>query len=74
MLVAGGGKTITPTSLTYASVVSRDSVHIFLTIVAFNDLTFLACDIQNAYLTAPYRENVWTIARPEFGYDAGKPY
>jgi hypothetical protein len=29
-------------------------------------------DIDNAYLTAPITENVWTVLGPEFGEDAGK--
>jgi hypothetical protein len=31
----------------------------------------MACDIQNAYLTADCREKIWTIAEPEFGSEAG---
>ena len=71
-MVAGGHMTTSPSSLTYSSVVSRDSVRIALTIAALNDLSIRACDIQNAYLTAPCREKIWTIAGPEFGSDAGK--
>ena len=51
-LVAGGHLTDTLSSLTYSSVVSRDSVRIALTVAALNGLNVLACDIQNAYLTA----------------------
>ena len=70
--VAGGHTTEVPDSLiTYASVVSRDSVRIALTIAALNDLKVMACDIQNAYLTADCREKIWTIAGPEFGSEAG---
>ena len=71
-MVAGGHKTEVPHSLTYSSVVSRDSVRIAFTIAALNDLKVLGCDIQNAYLTAPTREKVWTIAGPEFGTEKGK--
>ena len=69
--VAGGHTTEVPSSLTYASVVSRDSVRIALTIAALNDLKVMACDIQNAYLTADCREKIWTKAGPEFGSEAG---
>ena len=31
----------------------------------------MACDIQNAYLTAPCREKIWTIAGLEFGPEVG---
>lgn len=71
-LVAGGHKTDVPSHLTYSSVVSRDSVWIALTIAALNGLSILACDIQNAYLSADCREKCFTIAGPEFGSDAGK--
>jgi Reverse transcriptase (RNA-dependent DNA polymerase) len=69
--VAGGHTTEVPSTLTYASVVSRDSVRIALTIAALNGLQVLACDIQNAYLTADCREKIWTRAGPEFGSEAG---
>jgi hypothetical protein len=72
-MVAGGHVTETPSTLTYSSVVSRDSVRIALTIAALNGLKVLVCDIQNAYLTAPCREKIWTVAGPEFGpEDQGK--
>ena len=52
-LVAGGHMTDAPPVLTYASVVSRETVRIALTMAALNDLEVKASDIQNAYLTAP---------------------
>ena len=70
-LVGGGHTTQTPTSITYSSVVSRDSVRIALTVAALNGLDLLACDIQNAYLTAKCREKIWTKAGPEFGSEEG---
>ncbi len=45
-LVAGGHKTGAPTSITYSSVVSRDSVRICLLAAALNGLEVLACDIK----------------------------
>ena len=71
-LVADGHKTDAPTSITYSSVVSRDSVRIALTIAALNGLQVFVCDIQNAFLTAPCREKLYTVAGPEFGSDEGK--
>ena len=71
-MVAGGHMTDTPPSITYSSVVSRDSVRIAFTIAALNNLKVLGCDIQNAYLTAPVREKIWTKAGAEFGDDQGK--
>ena len=64
--VAGGHMTETPAKLTYASVVSRDSVNIALTIAALNGLDILPWDIQNAYFTDRCWEKIWTRAGPEF--------
>lgn len=58
--------------MTYASVVSRETVRIALTVAALNDLEVKASDIQNAYLTAPCKEKIWTTLGLEFGEDAGK--
>ena len=57
-LFGGGHMTEAPYSITYFSVVSRDSIRIALTISELNGLDLLACDIQNAYLTAKCRENI----------------
>jgi hypothetical protein len=70
--VAGGHTTYTPHAMAYASVVSRESVRIDLTLAALNDLDVNMADIENAYLTAPITEKVWTVLGPEFGDDAGK--
>jgi hypothetical protein len=50
--------TETPTSITYSSVVSRDSMRIAFLIAALNDLDIMACEDSNAYLNAPYREKI----------------
>jgi hypothetical protein len=71
-LVAGGHLTDPPASITYSSVVSRDSVRIMFLIAALNDLQVLAADIGNAYLNAPNRERVYAIAGKEFGSRAGE--
>ena len=71
-MVGGGHQTATPAALTYSSVVSRDSVRILLTIAALHELKVSVCDIQNAYLTAPCREKIWTIAGDEFGHEKGQ--
>ena len=71
--VTGGHTTETPMSLIYFSVLSRDSVRIILLIAALNGLQVMACDIQNAYLTAKCREKIWTYAGPEFGSECGQP-
>ena len=72
-LVAGGHMTeVTSATMTYASVVSRESVRIALTLAALNDLEVKTADIENAYLTAPIGEKIWCTLGPEFGEDAGK--
>ena len=71
-LVAGGHMTDAPPVLTYASVVTRETVRIALTMAALNDLEVKASDIQNAYLTAPCEEKIYTKLGPEFGPDEGK--
>jgi hypothetical protein len=58
--------------MTYASVVSRESVSIALTMAALHDLDVMMGDIENAYLTAPITEKVWTVLDPEFCEDTGK--
>jgi hypothetical protein len=65
--VAGGHTKYTPHAMTYASVVSRESMRIALTLAALNDLDVKMADIENAYLTAPITEKVWTVLGPEFG-------
>ena len=69
--VAGGHMTEAPASLTYSSVVGRDSVKIAFLLAALNDLDLMACDIGNAYLNAPCREKVWFIAGKECGHEEG---
>jgi hypothetical protein len=39
---------------------------------SLNDLDVKMADIENAYLTAPITEKVWTMLGPEFVDDAGK--
>ncbi len=73
-LVAGGHWTDTPATITYASVVSRETLCLALTIASLNDLEVKVEDVLNTYITAPVKEKVWTILGPEFGHDAGKCY
>jgi Reverse transcriptase (RNA-dependent DNA polymerase) len=66
-LVAGGHRTDDPGVPTYASVVSRESVRLGLLIAALNDLEVFTADIQNAYLTSPCKEKIYTKLGLEFG-------
>ena len=72
ILVAGGHVTEPPYTITYASVVSRKTVHVALTVEALNDLQVRASDIDNDYIQAPVAEKIWTVLGPEFGPDAWK--
>ncbi len=71
-LVAGGHQTEAPAIITYASVVSRETVHLALTIASLNDLKVKVGDVLNAYITAPVKEKVWTVLGSEFEHDTGK--
>ena len=58
--------------MTYASVMSRETVQIALTTTALNDLEVKASDVQNAYLTTPCEEKIYTKLGLEFGADKHK--
>ena len=62
-----------PASITYASVLSCESVRIALTLVALNGLQVKTGEIKNAYLQAPVAEKIWCKLGSEFGSDTGKP-
>ena len=61
-----------PASITYSSVVARDSVRIAFMLAALHGVDIMAADVGNAYLNAPCREKVYCIAGPEFGSDEGR--
>jgi hypothetical protein len=61
-----------PLSITYSSVMARDSVRLAFLIMALNDLGIMSCDIGNAYLNVPWREKIWFRAGIECGEHKGK--
>ena len=71
-LGAGGHMTNAPATITYTSIVSRDTVRIALMIVAFNELEVRLGNILNAYIQAPVIKKVRTTFGPEFNKDARK--
>ena len=73
-MCARGDLTDPPASITYSSVVTRESVRIAFTVAALNDVDVQMFDVGNAYLTAPLpeEEKYWCKAGPEFGEDEGK--
>ena len=50
--IAGGQRTKAPATITYYSVVSRETVHLALTIAALNDLEVKVGNVLNVYITA----------------------
>jgi hypothetical protein len=64
---ANGNETDPPKESTFSTVVSRDTVWLFFLLAALNELDILSAHIQNAYLNAPVREKLYTIAGKEFG-------
>ena len=66
-LVTDGHNTHVPSSISYSSVVSRESLRLALLIASLNNLDISCCDIGNTYLNADCREKLWTIAGAEFG-------
>ena len=70
--VAGGHTTTAPSSMTYSSVMSHDSIRLAFLIAALNDLDIMSCDLENAYLNAPCREKIWFEGGIECGEDHGK--
>ena len=72
--VADGHLVETPASVTYSTVVSRDSVRILLLAAALNGLEVKGADVQNAFLSAKNLEKHWLKAGPEFGPEQGKVF
>ena len=73
--VANGAMTHdVPAHITYASVVSRESVRIALLYASLNRLSILGCDVTNAYLNAPCKEKIWIEGGPEFGSEQGSTF
>ena len=70
--IAYGHTTDPPSSITYSSVVSRDSIIIAFTLAALNGVEIRAADIGNSYLNAKCREKIWTVAGTKFGSEKGK--
>ena len=70
--VAGGHMPEVPATITYASVVSRETVGIALMIFTINDLEVRLGDILNACVQAPVKEKVLNTFGPKYDKDAGK--
>ena len=73
ILVAGSHINKPTATITYESVVLRDTVHVALTDAALNDFQVRTAEIQNGYIKEPVAEKIWTVLGPVFGPDAWKP-
>ena len=70
--VAGGHLTDPPSSMTYASVVGRETVRIAFLLAALNILKVLAGDIQNVYLNAYTKKKIHFRADNEWKSNKGR--
>jgi hypothetical protein len=70
-LVVGGHMIDSTMHTTYSSNVHNMSVRLMMLISVKMGLDLGACDIGNAFPTAPCTEKVWTQAGPEFGDKQG---
>jgi hypothetical protein len=63
--VAGGHQTEPSKDITFASLVSRDSIRIAFLVAALNDLNVLSADVAGAYLNVNTIEKFYTAAGKE---------
>jgi hypothetical protein len=71
--VKDGHKTPNSTTLSFAGVISCDSIRIALTHAALLSLPVIVAGIRNAYLQAPSLEKHCVICGPEFGLENEGP-
>ena len=64
--------TYPPATIKSASIVSRETVSIDLTLAALNDLPVKVADIHNSYITVPVTEKIWTVLGQEFDEYSGR--
>ena len=60
-MVAGGHITDVPQTITYASVVSRETTSVALTMVALNNMRAKTAGIMNDYIRVTCGEEIYTI-------------
>ena len=70
--VASGHMPENPYSMTYSSVVYRDTVHLALVISSLNDLEVKCVDAINSYVTAPIEQKICKTLGPKFGPNTDK--
>ena len=63
--VSGGHTTEVPNSITYSSVVSRESIHIDFLLSSLHIVGITTIDMDNSYLNAPCAEKIWFVGGDE---------
>ena len=63
-MVAGSHMTEPPSSMTFSTVVTSESVQIAFLLAGLNELDVQAANISKAYLNAPFRELIRIIVGP----------
>ena len=58
----------------YSSVVLLDNVRLLFIVAQLFGLQVVTADVSHAYVNAYTQEKVYSIAGPEFGENAGKPF
>ena len=71
-LIAVGHVEKPPATITYDIVVLRDTIRISLALSYLNNLLVKVAETQNAYISVPFTEKIWTVLGREFGKYAGK--
>ena len=71
MFVAGGHTTEAPNTITYSSVMSRDSVCIGFLLEYLHGFYIIYIDLENDYLNAPCVEKIWFVGGDECGGGKG---
>jgi hypothetical protein len=71
-LGAGGHVTEALVTITYTSVVARETVCIPLLLAALNNMDVKVGDVLNAYITIPVTEKIWMVLGPKFDSNARK--
>lgn len=66
-ICARGDQTDPPLSVTYASVVTRESIRLGFLLASLNRVDILSADIAGAYLNAKCAEKIYTVLGEEFG-------
>ena len=69
---AGGRMKNSLPTITYTSVVGRETAQIAFTFAVLDGLEVNSSDIKNTYATAPVTKKIWTNIGEEFGANSGK--